>query len=247
MSRNFELLRQVRKEEKLFQGPAEASVPKDGRKSRLDLDSLGSEEVIKLVQRLFLVSSGDTGPRMVLFSGVEHGGGCTWTCARAGEVLAIQDAGSVCLVDANLRSPGLHKYLGVENLRGLGEALLQPGPVREFVHKLPSIDLSLMPCGNVVSDPVALLASERLRSRLIELRTEFDFVLVDAPPMALYGDATMLGKLVDGVILVLGANSTRREAARKAKESLEAANVRLLGAVLNRRTFPIPEALYRKL
>ena len=53
--------------------------------------------------------------------------------------------------------------------------------------------------------------------------------------------------MADGVVLVIEANSTRREAARMAKETFESANVKLLGAILNNRTFPIPESLYRKL
>jgi Mrp family chromosome partitioning ATPase len=107
--------------------------------------------------------------------------------------------------------------------------------------------LWLITCGSKTTDPHTLLTSDRLRSRLAELRAEFDYVLVDGPPVNLYADATVLGKLADGVVLVVQANSTHREAARKAKESLDSAKVRLWGAVLNKRTFPIPEALYRKI
>ncbi len=81
----------------------------------------------------------------------------------------------------------------------------------------------------------------------MELRSEFDYVLIDAPPVNLYADAIILGGLADGAILVLESDVTRREAARKAKETLEGAEVRLLGAILNKRTFPIPESIYRKL
>ena len=105
----------------------------------------------------------------------------------------------------------------------------------------------MITCGSKTTDPHSLLASDGLRSRLAELRAEFDFVLVDGPPVNLYADTALLGKLADGVVLVVQANSTHREAARKAKESLASANVRLLGVVLNKRTFPIPEFLYRKI
>lgn len=250
MKRSFEILQQVEKklQEGLLQTLARTSIiPVDGKAPGLDLELLTSEEVTKLVQRVFLVPNLGGGLRTVLFSGVNHGDGCSWTCARAGETLAAQGAGSVCVVDANLRAPSLHKYFGVDNLPGLGDAVLQPGPVRNFVHQLAARNLFLVPCGTPTSDPHALLASDRLRSRITELRSEFDYVLVDAPPVVLYADAVILGQLADGVILVVGANAARRETARKAKESLDAANVRLLGAVLNRRTFPVPEALYRKL
>jgi Mrp family chromosome partitioning ATPase len=70
---------------------------------------------------------------------------------------------------------------------------------------------------------------------------------MDTPPMSSYSDAALLGQLTDGVILVIDSASTRREPARIAKENLEAAKIPVLGAVLNRRTYPIPEALYRRL
>jgi Mrp family chromosome partitioning ATPase len=72
-------------------------------------------------------------------------------------------------------------------------------------------------------------------------------VLIDAPPLTRYSDAIALGQLTDGFVLVLEANSTRREAALKVSENLRAAHIQVLGAVLNKRTFPIPESLYNKL
>jgi capsular exopolysaccharide synthesis family protein len=152
---------------------------------------------------------------------------------------------SVCVVDANLRTPFLHKYFRRDNLSGLSDAVLQSGPVRNFAHQVNGGKLWLITCGSKTTDPHSLLTSDGLRSRLSELRAEFDYVLVDGPPVNLYADTTLLGKLADGVVLVVQANSTHREAARKAKESLDSANVRLLGVVLNKRTFPIPGALYR--
>ena len=72
-------------------------------------------------------------------------------------------------------------------------------------------------------------------------------MLIDVPPLNQYADAIGLGQLTDGVVLILEANSTRRESAKKVTESLRASNIPILGAVLNRRTYPIPNALYKKL
>ena len=87
----------------------------------------------------------------------------------------------------------------------------------------------------------------RMRSRITELRHQFDYVLVDAPSLDLHIDGIVLAGASDGLIMVLGASSSRREAARSAVEKLKAANVPLLGAVLNKRTFPIPDLIYSKL
>jgi receptor protein-tyrosine kinase len=86
-----------------------------------------------------------------------------------------------------------------------------------------------------------------MRARFAELRKEFDFVIVDAPPMTRYADAIALGKLCDGVVVVLEAGSTRRKAARSAVQTLGSSRVQVLGAVLNKRTFPIPESIYNRI
>jgi Mrp family chromosome partitioning ATPase len=82
---------------------------------------------------------------------------------------------------------------------------------------------------------------------MAEMRGMFDYVLIDAPPVNLSNEAALLGQQADGVVLVIEANCTHREAARKAKERLEAAKSPVLAAVLNNRRFPIPEGIYRRL
>jgi Mrp family chromosome partitioning ATPase len=91
------------------------------------------------------------------------------------------------------------------------------------------------------------LSAESLRSTVRELRLEFDYTVFHGPPAGLHSEAALLGQMSDGIVLVLKANSTRRVAAQKVIQKLQAANVRLLGTVLNERTFPIPERIYRKL
>jgi Mrp family chromosome partitioning ATPase len=86
-----------------------------------------------------------------------------------------------------------------------------------------------------------------MRARIAELRTEFNYVLMDVASFNVSNHAVVFGGLSDGVVLVLKANSTRRDVTREVMQQLEASKVRLLGAVLNQRTFPIPERIYNKL
>jgi Mrp family chromosome partitioning ATPase len=86
-----------------------------------------------------------------------------------------------------------------------------------------------------------------MRLRLAELRQYFEYVLIDAPALTLGSDGIVLARAAEGVVLVLKANASRREAARKAVQDLQNAGARILGAVLNQRTFPIPQAIYTKL
>jgi receptor protein-tyrosine kinase len=212
----------------------------------VDLDQLVGEEALRLVQRVFLLHAQEP-PHMVAFAGIDHGSGCSRICVRVAETLAKNVRGTVCLVEANLRSPALPEMFGTTNHHGLTDALLQAGPIRSFAKLVRGDNLWLLSSGALAADSASLLNSELLKARFAELRREFSFVLIDAPPLTPYSDAIGLGQLSDGLVLVLEANSTLREAALKVAECLHAAQIRVLGAVLNKRTFPIPESLYRKL
>jgi Mrp family chromosome partitioning ATPase len=137
---------------------------------------------------------------------------------------------------------------GTTNHYGLTNALLEKGPIDSFAKPVNEDDnLWLLSSGSLAADSQNLLTSERLRERFQELREGFEFVIVDSPPLTRYSDAIVLGQLSDGVILVVEADSTRREAASAIAANLRSAKIPILAAVLNKRTFPIPENIYIKL
>jgi Mrp family chromosome partitioning ATPase len=275
MSRNFELLQNIGKEDDYFQperlltepvsvpteqvpdavpepdpatfNPTPASVqviPAEPLQFAMESSQLA--ELTKLVQRIFLLP-GNEYNHTVVFTSSDPGNGCSWICARVGELLASQVTGSVCLVDANLQSPTLHEQFGVANHHGLSDALRQSGSMRGYVSQLSRRNLALVSCGSESSDAQSLVTSDRMRLRLSELRSEFDYVLVDCPAMSVSNEVLSLGSVADGVVLVLKANATRKDRARSAVRDLQAAKVKVLGAVLNQRTFPIPDKIYNKL
>lgn len=254
MSKNFELMQQAGKDQEFRPArkvdPIRSVITGNGggnghrEPASLNFDQQADEEVLRLVQRVFLLQTQEP-PRVVVFAGIDHGSGCSRICVRAAETLAKNIRGSVCLVEANLRSPALPEMLGTTNHHGLTDALLQEGPVRSFA-KLVRDNLWLVSSGALAVDSANLLNSERLRTRFAELRKEFDFILIDVPPLTRYSDAIPVGQLADGLVLVLEANSTRREAALEVTNTLRSAQIQVLGAVLNKRTFPIPESLYHR-
>jgi Mrp family chromosome partitioning ATPase len=252
LSRNFELLSQLGRMHEIVEPqveqphtpPVEETFPETFPSvPALEMNDAVRDEISKIVQNLFLPARG---PRRVVFAGTESGSGCSWMCARVAEGLAPQGRGTVCVVDCNLRAPTLHQQFGIENHRGLSDALLGSGPIQEYVHRLTQ-NLWLLSCGSAAEVGLTMLGSDRMHLRLAELRAAFDYILIDAAALNASNDAMLLGGLSDGVVLTLKANSSRRETARKAVQELQAANVRTLGAVLNQRTFPIPEALYKRL
>ncbi len=135
------------------------------------------------------------------------------------------------LVDGDLRRPSLHRLFDLSAEPGLTSTLLDDGaglPLQQT-----SVEhLHLLASGPKPPNPADLLGS-RVIDRLIETLTQqADIVLFDAPPVLAVTDATVLGSKVDGVLLVVSAGKTRREHARRAREILETANVRLIGAAL---------------
>jgi Mrp family chromosome partitioning ATPase len=201
-------------------------------------------EIARLVQSLFRLPD-VKGPRRIVFAGNEPGCGCTWMSAHVAEVLASQVDASVCVIDGNLRSPTLHREFGAENNHGLSELLLQAEPVRQYANQLSRQNLWLLSSGSATENRPAM-GSHRMRARMAELSAAFDYLVIDAPPLKGSNDAIVLGGLSDGVVLVLKAHSSRREVARRALSDLQAANVTSLGAVLNQRQFPIPNAIYNR-
>lgn len=188
-------------------------------------------EVVKLVQRLFVFPNSHA-PRSVVFSSVE-GSGSTQVCFRVAEVLA-EGSASVCVIST--WAPVPESVEGANECRGWAGAITSSGPITEFV--LPTVveNLWLIPAGT--QETAHLFPSNELRSRIVELKKEFDYVLIDAPALTASPNAVVLGQMADGVILVVEANCTRHETARIAKETLDGAKVKVLGAILNNHTLP---------
>lgn len=209
-------------------------------------NALAQEEARKLVHNIFLASD-DALHQVVVFAAVDSGNGCSRITSLMARTLAAHTSAQICLVDANLRTPGTGSAFNYDSDYGLTDSLRSPGPITEFVRGTGADNLSVLSCGSGARDSVALLTSANMRSRMLDLRNEFAYVLIDAPPLNNYADAVALGQLADGLVLVLEANVTRRESALRVREHLRNMQVKLLGAVLNKRTFPIPDLIYNLL
>jgi Mrp family chromosome partitioning ATPase len=242
MSRNFELLQNFGRESQLF-SPDEVERPTP----RLFANDFEVDpEINQLCQRLFAGGSDTAEVRIVTFCGVHPAVSEGKICAHTAMALAAHANRSVCVVDSNVLSPSLHKFFGVSNQSGFSEAAMSNSSLRAHARQIRGSNLALITAGNAMSDSQPV-HSESTALRLRELRADFDYVLVNGPTVPDHGQAISLGRLSDGVVLVLEANSTRRDTATRVRIELEQANVPVLGAVLNNRTFPIPDALYSKL
>jgi len=244
MSRNFESSTQIESEAGATDDRAEAEAGRAVIKALApsDQDVAVGDEMMRLVQSVFL-SSNASAPRRVVFCGVDSENGSSYVCANAGKTLAAKSALPVCLLDGNLRSPRLSGLFEVDTTLA---SLKRSGSLRG---RCIQIGANLWLAGHelLTDDRGAIAPVARLKQLLADLEGVFEFVLIDAPGVGACGDAAILGQVADATVLVIDADNTRRLAARKAKETLNAADVRLLGTVLCNRSFPIPKRLYHRL
>jgi capsular exopolysaccharide synthesis family protein len=184
-----------------------------------------------------ILFSGENGnrPRVIVVTSASPGEGKTTVASNL--ALALADAGSpVLLVDGDLRKGRLHDIFQVSNDWGFSDVLAgndpPPGHTGTYLQThYPR--LSLLPAGATPPSITGLLHSPRTLDFLSRVRKEFHTVIVDTPPMLNMADARVLGKLADGVILVLRSGQTTRESAAAAAQRLTADRTRVLGAVLN--------------
>ena len=144
----------------------------------------------------------------------------------------------VLLIDGDLRRPRLHQLFNLDNDYGLSDLLRERQPVEGYpmttlVDETGIPGLYLLPSGKASLSVASLLHSTRLREWLACFRQKFDAVLIDTPPMLQLPDARVLGRLADGVVLVVRAGQTSRDMARAACQRFEEDGTRILGTVLN--------------
>jgi capsular exopolysaccharide synthesis family protein len=153
--------------------------------------------------------------------------------------MALALGGSrVLLIDADMRRPGLHKVIGVENEVGLSHLLVGQARVREAVQRTREPNLFVIAAGRMPPNPSELLASERMQHFIANLQSgPFDWVIVDTPPVLAVTDAVLVARIVSGVVFVIGSEMTRRVHAERAIEVLMSGRPKSIGAVLNRVNF----------
>ena len=185
--------------------------------------------------------------KTVLFTSTSQGDGTSTTAVNFATSLVKDTELKVLLIDANLRTPCLHEAFGVDQTRGLSDLLLKVGDMTSRMKKIGATNLYIMPCGGKHPNPVSLFESSPFDRFLQETYAWFDFVILDAPPAIGFSEAKVICQKVDGVVLVLGSGTTRRQVALKAKREIQEAGGKVLGVVLNRRKFHIPMWIYEKL
>ncbi len=200
-------------------------------------DDFAREQIRGLVRRVF-VAAGSPPARQVVFSAMESHTSIARICDQVGQALALETRADIAVVSRGFE---------------IAETAPPPHPLF-YAGRIAIKSWSLQLASNLWRVPASRLQQSVPGSGtslwlacLAELRNEFEYAIIEGPAAGTSSEAALLGCLTDGIILVLGAHNTRKATACKIKDTLESTRSRILGAILNERRFPVPEAIYRRL
>jgi capsular exopolysaccharide synthesis family protein len=177
---------------------------------------------------------------VVTSSGVAEGK--TLTALNLAWLLAQTDGVNALLIDSDLRQPCATEYLGFERPTGLSEVLGGAAKLEESIIRLAPAGLHLLPGGTPRDDVAELLSGPRFGKLLADVRRMFNYIIIDAPPLGIFTDATVLINRADAALLVVRSGKTRYAAVDRLLEQLP--RERMLGIVLNRSDEQLDESNY---
>ncbi|HXG51600.1 MAG TPA: polysaccharide biosynthesis tyrosine autokinase [candidate division Zixibacteria bacterium] len=210
-----------------------------------DLDPLLEEQYQKLRRRL-APSPNHPAIKAVMVAATTHGEGATTTSAILASMLARSGRSKILLVDANLRTPALDGVFdGAKFPEGLSDVIVSDKPVDSAIYQTNFSNLFLLPVGRPHSSPSYLFDGNPISKLLETLKERFDFIIFDGAPLDGYSESFFLASKVDGVILVVESERTKKQTVKRIKKELEWGPVNLLGIVLNKKKKYIPELLER--
>ncbi len=188
-------------------------------------------ESYRLIRSGLLLSSAERPPKTILLTSMSAKEGKTTTTINIARVLS-QGGEKVLIIDCDLRRPRLHAVFAMQNDKGLSNFLT--GTLQEnIIHKIPGEELYAITSGPIPPNPAELVSSRKLKVLVEKMAENFDFVLLDSPPIQSVTDSLALTQIVDGTIVVVRAGSTTYENLQSGLKKLRDVQCHLLGCVLN--------------
>ena len=172
-------------------------------------------------------------PQIILVTSAQAAEGKTTTSLAIASGFARMGR-RVLLIDADMRRPSLQSQMNVSNERGLSTLLTSSDPLEHATLGSAQANLTLLPAGPIPPSPTELLSTARMEDILQTAARQFEVIVVDSPPILGLADAPLMSALVDGVIIVVEADRSRRGALKSALRRLRAMRPVLLGAVLTK-------------
>ena len=188
-------------------------------------------EAYKSIRANLMFQLGKEEGRVVVFSSPNAGEGKTTTAVNIAIAFA-QLGDKVLLIDADMRRPSAHKKLRLENTKGLSGVIAKLDTFSESVVKVNNF-LDVLTAGKTPPNPSELLGSSKFDDFLEEIKPNYSMVIIDTPPIGIVSDALLIAPRTDGLLLIVRDGFTPRDTISHALSSVELANVKVLGAVMN--------------
>jgi exopolysaccharide transport family protein len=214
-------------------GNGNAPDPKPGE-SLITISSPKStaSESYRGIRTSILFSAADKAPRMILVTSAAPAEGKSITSANLAVAMA-QAGNRVLIVDCDMRRPKLHRIFNLQRDRGLSNIIAGSCTIDEAIIHSPIAGIDIIVSGPVPPNPSEMLGSLQMIRFMEAIHASYDRIIVDSPPITAVTDSVILSRLVDGVLLVIRAGETHREIVKNGLALLQAANARILGAILN--------------
>lgn len=193
----------------------------------------GFAEALRSVRTAVIFSSAADGARSLMVTSTAPSEGKTVMSSNLGLALAQAELRTL-VIDGDMRRPRIHEVFGVDQEPGLSNVLVGTASLEQAIRATDSPFLAVLPAGHVPPNPAELLSSPRYRRLIEELGTQYDWIVVDAPPVMAVTDAAVVSHSVSGVVFVVGAEMIPRRTAQNAIEQLTQAQAKIIGIVLNR-------------
>jgi polysaccharide biosynthesis transport protein len=219
----------------------------NARRSRAQTEALvtvsdfgsASAEAFRTLRTNLLFSQSIQSLHTIVITSPSPQDGKTTTAANLAVTFAQQGM-RVLLIDCDLRKARLHNIFQIPREPGFSQLLARQNPTEEVVRSTSVENLSLIPAGLLPANPSELLGSAIARKTIESLAKDFDIVIIDTPPVHVAADALILGSMADGVLMVLRAGRSEREAAKEALQRLSNVGAHVIGAVLNDPDHKVP-------
>ena len=197
-------------------------------------NNFAATEAYKLLRTNVMFTLPDEGRcRIVGITSSMRGEGKSTTAINLAYVMALAGK-KVLLIDADLRLPSVSKKLGVSSPKGLSETLIEAEPdLSGVIHMDVAEGFDILTSGAIPPNPSELLGSPHMKRFMEKTSGGYDFIIVDLPPVNVVSDALAISSALDGMMVVVRNNHTKRRELNKCLRALELSGVRTIGVVMN--------------
>ncbi len=214
--------------------------------SYYDADSYLSEQYRSLRTNILSIQE-EQGLKCFALTSALHSEGKSLTALNLSLVFSELSEKKILLIDADLHKPSLHYYLNIQAENGLADVLTKDLPIDSVLHQTKINNLTFLPAGNLSDNPSDLLESTKMKNLIEKLKTEYDMIFIDTPPIIVLTDAGIVASMCDGAFLVVKVGKTNREIIDRAVRLLKNSNSNIEGTILTNIEYYIPTYIYKYL